>query len=264
MRSSIQSVMGWGAVEGRGSGEPVVGETGTPLPATGVQPHPGSGSAQSPRDPGQAEGKARAAAGGLGWASLPGLGLFSQEEKSSLGFGGWLLTCGASELLSAEESGVQPVTSLPPAQRTLTGGRVYVSVCEWPGSQHPGRYRPVSCCAPCPLQPRGTGHTLSPTVRAAGLPSRPRFLRTVWPLTAITQILWVAGLQGGVHAGGRAGGAPWISPTLQACLPTGDCYTGGPAAGGSPLATGLGPPGPWTQGPLAEPWEGAGYPSRWV
>nr|XP_033723076.1 transcriptional enhancer factor TEF-3 isoform X5 [Tursiops truncatus] len=135
-------------------------------------------------------------------------------------------------------------------KRTLTAGRVYVSVCEWPGSQHPGRYRPVSCCAPCPLQPRGTGHTLSPMVRAAGLPSRPRFLRTVWPLTAVTQIPWVAGLQGGVHAGGRAGGAPWISPTLQACLPTGDCYTGGQPLVGvpSPRASGLldpGPRGPW-------------------
>nr|XP_030690558.1 transcriptional enhancer factor TEF-3 isoform X7 [Globicephala melas] len=52
-------------------------------------------------------------------------------------------------------------------KRTLTAGRVYVSVCEWPGSQHPGRYRPVSCCAPCPLQPRGTGHTLSPMDQAA-------------------------------------------------------------------------------------------------
>lgn len=154
------------------------------------------------------------------------------------------------ELLSAEESGVQPVTFLPPAQRMLTAGRVYVSVCEWPGSQHPGRYRPVSYCAPCPLQPRGTGHTLSPMVRAAGLPSRPRFLRTVWPLTAVTQIPWVAGLQGGVHAGGRAGGAPWISPTLQACLPTGDCYTGGQPLVGvpSPRDSGLldpGPRGPW-------------------
>ena len=159
---------------------------------------------------------------GSGGPASRELGLFSQEEKSSPGFWGWLLTCGASELLSAEESGVQPVTSLPPAQRTLTGGRVCVSVCEWPGSRHPGRQRPVSCSAPRPLQLRGTGHTQSPVVRAAGLPSRPHFLRTAWPLTAVTQILWVAGLRGGVHAGGRAGGAPGIGPTLQACLPTGD------------------------------------------